>query len=72
MCASLCDQVGKKTVYCYSNTYAALILLVSLFLLITPFDLSSQLSKYVIMCSIVVIIYADTEYGIRDNVKYYI
>lgn len=44
MCASQCDQVGKKVLYCHSNMYAALILLVSLLLLITLFDLSPQLS----------------------------
>lgn len=52
--------------------YAALIFLVSLLLHITPSDLASQLSKHIIMCSLVVTMYGDSQYEVREKAKYYI
>lgn len=63
-------SVTKWVYVVISNMYAPLIFLVSLLLHIIPSDLPSQLSKYVIICSLVVKIYADTEYEIREKVKY--
>lgn len=72
LCASQCDQMGKKVLCCHSNMYAALIFLVSLLLHITPSDLASQLSKHIIMCSLVVTMYGDSQYEVREKAKYYI
>lgn len=70
LCASQCDQMGKKVLCCHSNMYAALIFLIALLLQVTPSDLPFQLSKC--MSSLVVTMYADSQYEVREKVKYYI
>lgn len=70
LCASQCDQMGKKVLCCHSNMYAALIFLISLLLQVTPSDLPFQRSKCI--SSLVVTMYADSQYEVREKVKYYI